>query len=132
MTFSSKDKISSNRSFGLVFFLVFFVIAFWSFRGDFNQIRVLPLSISLVFLILGMLNSKLLTPLNKIWIRFGFLIGSIVAPIIMGAIFFFVVTPIGILVRLFGKDLLKLKTNKNTNSYWIKRNEEKTSMKKQF
>ena len=90
MTFSSKDKISSNRSFGLVFFLVFFVIAFWSFRGDFNQIRVLPLSISLVFLILGMLNSKLLTPLNKIWIRFGFLIGSIVAPIIMGAIFFFV------------------------------------------
>tara|TARA_B100000686_G_C16788348_1_gene976871 strand:- start:1841 stop:2239 length:399 start_codon:yes stop_codon:yes gene_type:complete len=132
MTFSSKDKISSNRSFGLVFFLVFFVIAFWSFRGDFNQIRVLPLSISLIFLILGMLNSKLLTPLNKIWIRFGFLIGSIVAPIIMGAIFFFVVTPIGILVRLFGKDLLKLKTNKNTNSYWIKRNEEKTSMKKQF
>ena len=115
-----------------LFFLVFFVIAFWSFRGDFNQIRVLPLSISLIFLILGMLNSKLLTPLNKIWIRFGFLIGSIVAPIIMGAIFFFVVTPIGILVRLFGKDLLKLKTNKNTNSYWIKRNEEKTSMKKQF
>ena len=122
----------SNRSFGLVIFFVFFVIAFWSFRGDFNQIRVLPLSISLVFLILGMLNSKLLTPLNKIWIRFGFLIGSIVAPIILCAIFFFVVTPIGILVRLFGKDLLKLKTNKNTNSYWIKRNEEKTSMKKQF
>ena len=97
-----------------------------------NQIRILPLCISLVFLILGLLDSKILTPLNKIWIRFGFLIGSIVSPIIMGAIFFFAVTPIGMLVRLLGKDLLKLKTNKNANSYWIKRNEEKTSMKKQF
>ena len=131
MTFSSKDKISSNRSFGLVFFLVFFVIAFWSFRGDFNQIRVLPLSISLIFLILGMLNSKLLTPLNKIWIRFGFLIGSIVAPIIMGAIFFFVVTPIGSIMKIFKKDLLNLNYN-NKKSYWIEKTGPKSKMKNQF
>ena len=102
----NKIKMSSNRSFGLIFFLVFFIIAFWSFRGDFYQIRTVPLYVSSIFLILGLINSKLLLPLNKLWFNFGMFLGSIISPIIMILIFFIVVTPIGILMRILKKDLL--------------------------
>ena len=128
----SKIKIGSNRNFGIVFFLVFFIIAFWSFRGDFSEIKTLSLCISLIFLILGLINSKLLTPLNRLWFKFGIFLGNIVAPIVMGIIFFLVVTPIGFLMTILGKDLLGKKFNKNKNSYWIKKNKSSGTMKQQF
>ena len=128
----SKIKMGSNRGFGIVFFIVFLVISFWSFRGDFNQIKIIPLVISLVFLFLGLINSKLLTPLNKIWFKFGLLLGAIIAPIIMGFIFFMVVTPIGLIMRISGKDLLRKKFNKTVKTYWIKRDKKMGTMRQQF
>ena len=127
-----KIKMGSNRSFGLVFFTVFLVIALWSFRGDFSQIKKIPLYISLFFLILGIINSNLLTPLNKLWFKFGMLLGAIISPIVMGLVFFAVVTPTAYLMRLAGKDLLKKKYDKKNNSYWIKRDKQMSTMKRQF
>ena len=123
-------KISSNRSFGIVFFVVFLLIALYPLTYG-AEIRVWSLIISLIFLILGLLNSKILAPLNKIWFKFGILLGKIVSPLIMGIIFFLVVTPIGLLMRLLGKDLLNLKYNRN-KSYWIEKNGPKSKMKNQF
>ena len=128
----SKIKMGSNRGFGIVFFIVFLVISFWSFRGDFNQVKIIHLVISFIFLDLGIINSKILTPLNKLWFKFGLLLGAIVAPVIMGFIFFIVVTPIGLLMRLFGKDLLRKKFNKSVKSYWIKRDKKLGTMRQQF
>ncbi len=123
-------KISSNRSFGVVFFVVFFLIAIYPLIYDQN-LRFWSLGISAIFLVLGLLNSKLLTPLNKIWFKFGILLGKIVSPIIMSIIFFLVVTPTGILMRIFKKDLLNLKFSDN-KTYWIEKNEPKSKMKNQF
>ena len=123
-------KISSNRSFGIVFFIVFFLIATYPLINDGN-VRIWSLIISIVFLILGLLNSKILFPLNKIWFKFGILLGTIISPLVMGLIFFTVVTPIGLLMRLFNKDILNLKFNKN-KSYWFEKNEPKSKMKNQF
>ena len=125
-----KIKIGSNRSFGLVFFLVFLIIALYPIINNEN-LRLWSLIISFFFLILGLINSKLLTPLNKIWFKFGIFLGKIISPIIMGIIFFLVVTPTAIMMRLFGKDLLNLKFN-NRKSYWIEKNEPKSKMKNQF
>ena len=124
-------KMNSNRTFGLVFSFVFLLFAFWSFRGDFGQIKKIPLFISIFFLILGLMNSKLLTPLNFAWIKFGQIIGKMISPIIMGIVYFIVLTPISFILRMFGKDLLKIKFSKN-GTYWIKRKKSSTSMKKQF
>ena len=121
---------SSNKSFGIVFFIVFLLIAFWPLLKG-NEIRVWSVIISFTFLILGILNSKVLTPLNFIWIKFGDLLGKIIAPMVMGFIFFFVVTPIGILLRILGKDILGLKFS-NTGSYWIKREKNIQTMKRQY
>jgi len=96
-----------------------------------NEIRIWSVIISLIFLILGLLNSKILTPLNKVWFRFGILLGNFIAPIVMGAVFFLAVTPTGILMKLFGKDLINLKKN-NKKTYWIEKKEIKSSMKNQF
>ena len=123
-------KIGSNKSFGIVFFIVFIIIAIYPLLNH-NEIRLWSLIISIVFLILGLLNSKLLTPLNKIWFKFGILLGKIISPLVMGLIFFFVVTPIGILMRILKKDLLNLKFNKKT-TYWIEKNDPKSKMKNQF
>ena len=123
-------KISSNRSFGIVFFIVFLLIGTYPLLNN-DDIRIWSLLISIVFLILGLLNSKILLPLNKIWFKFGILLGKIISPLIMGLIFFVVVTPIGLLMRLFNKDLLNLKFNKS-KSYWIEKNEPKSKMKNQF
>ncbi len=123
-------KISSNRSFGIVFFIVFLLIGTYPLLNN-DHVRIWSLIISIVFLILGLLNSKILLPLNKIWFKFGILLGKIISPLIMGLIFFVVVTPIGLLMRLFNKDLLSLKLNKN-KSYWIEKNEPKSKMKNQF
>ena len=121
---------SSNRSFGIVFATVFLIISLYPLLNDQNT-RTWALIISLIFLILGLLNSSLLTPLNKIWFKFGILLSKIFSPLIMVIIFFLVVTPIGIFMRILGKDLLNLKFNKSS-SYWIKKGNTKTSMKKQF
>ena len=123
-------KISSNRSFGIVFFVVFLLIALYPLTYG-GEIRIWSLIISIIFLILGLLNSKILAPLNKIWFKFGILLGRIVSPLIMGIIFFLVVTPIGFIMRLLGKDVLNLKYNKN-KSYWIEKNGPKSKMKNQF
>ena len=123
-------KISSNKSFGIVFFVVFFLISLYPLIND-NELRIWSLLISLGFLILGLKNSKLLTPFNKLWFRFGLLLGKIISPLIMGIIFFIVVTPIGIIMRLLRKDLLNLKFNQK-NSYWIEKTGPKSKMKNQF
>ena len=123
-------KISSNRSFGIVFFIVFLIIAIYPLIKS-SDVRIWSLVISIIFLILGLINSKLLTPLNKLWFKFGIFLGKFFSPIIMGAIFFFVVTPIGLILRSFGKDVLNLKYN-NNKSYWIKKNGPISKMKNQF
>ena len=109
------NKENSNRSFGLVFFVVLFVIAFWSFRGEYHQIKLIPLSFSIIFLILGLLNSKLLTPFNKVWIKFGELLGKIVAPLIMMFIFFVIITPLSLFIKLIGRDLINIKKKLTIN-----------------
>lgn len=126
----SEIKINSNRSFGIVFSILFFIISLYPLINSEN-IRIWALLISFVFLILGILNSRLLSPLNKIWFNFGLFLGKIISPLIMGLIFFLVVTPIGLLMRLFDKDILSLKYNKN-KSYWIEKNDAKSKMKNQF
>ena len=123
-------QMGSNRSFGIVFFIFFLIIALWPLLNN-DEIRLWSLIISLIFLVLGILNSKLLTPLNKLWMRFGLLLGRIVSPIIMGIIYFFVVTPTGLIMKIFRKDLLSLKKN-DEKSYWIEKNDEKSNMKNQF
>ena len=123
-------KISSNRSFGVLFAFVFSLVAFWPILNQ-NEIRIWSLIIAIAFLILGFLNSKLLTPLNKIWFRFGIFLGNFISPIIMGIIFFFVVTPTGLIMKLFNRDLINLKKS-NKKSYWIEKKDIKSSMKNQF
>jgi len=123
-------KISSNRSFGFVFFVVFFVISLWPILSE-NEIRIWSLILSVIFFILGILNSKILTPLNKVWFRFGIFLGNFIAPIVMGVVFFLVVTPTGILAKLFKKDLINLKKN-NDKTYWVEKKETISNMKNQF
>ena len=123
-------KISSNRNFVIVFFIVFLIVAIYPLINS-NEIQIWSLILSLLFLILGLINSKILTPLNKLWFKFGIFLGKIISPIIMGIIFFFVVTPIGFIMRLLSKDILNLKYN-NENSYWIKKTGPKSKMKNQF
>ena len=131
MPSDSKIKISSNRSFGLLFFIVFLIVALWPLKYE-EDIRLWSLALSIIFFILGVLNSKLLTPLNKLWFKFGIFLGFIVSPIVMGIVYFLVVTPIGIIMRLLGKDLLKTSKVKSASSYWIKRDKQQSTMKKQF
>ena len=125
-----KIKISSNKSFGIVFFIVFLIISLYPLIKDGN-LRLWSLIVSLIFLILGLTNSIILTPLNRLWFKFGIFLGKIVSPIILGTIFFLIVTPTGLLLRLFGKDVINLKYN-NNNSYWIEKTGPKSNMKDQF
>ena len=127
---SKNIQMGSNRSFGIVFFIVFLLIAVYPSINN-EGIRLWSLIVSIIFLILGLLKSRTLTPLNIAWIKFGILLGKFIAPIVMGIIFFFVVTPIGILMRIFNKDLLNLKVN-SKKTYWIKKTGPKSRMKNQF
>ena len=124
-------KKSSNRSFGILFFTVFFVIGFWPLTKSEN-INYILIGISIIFLILGILNSNFLTPFKNIWIKLGEILGKVIAPIVMALVYFIILTPVSLVVRIFGKDLLGLKISENKNSYWIKRKKELRSMKKQF
>ena len=123
-------KKSSEKSFGILFSIVFLLIAIWPLLSD-DIIRIWSLAISIIFLTVALLKQKLLKPLNKAWIKFGEVLGKIIAPIVMALIYFFVLTPISFIVRIFGKDLLKLKILKD-KSYWIKREKNITTMDKQF
>ncbi len=123
-------KIGSNRSFGIVFFVVFLIIAIYPLAYN-NDVRLWSLIISFIFLILGLINSEILTPINKLWFKLGLLLGKVISPVIMGIIFFLVVTPIGFFMRILGKDLLNLKFN-NSQSYWIEKTGPKSKMKNQF
>ena len=125
-----KIKLPSNRNFGLVFFTVFLLIALWPILNN-NDLRIWSLIVSLVFLVFGSLNSKLLTPLNKLWFKFGIFLGNIIAPIIMGIVFFLVVTPTGLIMKILKKDLLKLKNN-NSNTYWLEKDNSNNSLRNQF
>ena len=123
-------KISSNRSFGIVFFVFFLIVALHPLFNN-EDLKLWSLIISIIFLILGLLNSKVLTPLNRIWFKFGIILGKIVSPFVMGIIYFLIVTPIGLIMRLFRKDLLNLKYD-NKNTYWIEKTGPKSKMKNQF
>ena len=125
-----KIKIGSNRSFGIVFFIVFLIIALYPLLND-DSVRIWSIILSLVFFILGMLNSDILAPLNRIWFKFGMILGGIVSPIVMGLVFFLVVTPTALILRLFKKDTLNLKKNENA-TYWIDKKDKKNKMKYQF
>ena len=122
---------SSNRSFGILFFVVFLIISLWPIKNG-NNLNFYFLTASIIFLILGGLNSKLLSPLNKAWIKFGEILGLIIAPIVMAIVYFVILTPVSLIVRLFGKDLLGLKFLKEKETYWVKRNKKLNSMDKQF
>ena len=122
--------MSSNKSFGIVFFIFFLIISIYPLLNG-GEIRILWLILSFAFLILGLLNSKLLTPLNSLWFKFGILLGKIISPFVMGVIYFAVVTPTSLIMKLLRKDLLNLKKN-NLQTYWIEKKEIKSSMKNQF
>ena len=122
---------SSNKSFGLLFFVVFLIIGLWPLKNG-ESFNFYFIAASVVFLILGLLNSKLLSPLNKSWIKLGEILSIIIAPIVMALVYFVILTPVSIIVRIFGKDLLGVKFNKTINSYWIKRKKNLGSMRKQF
>ena len=124
-------KIGSNKSFGIVFFILFLLVSLYPLTIN-ESIKYWSLIISVIFLILGLLNSNLLTPLNKIWFRFGILLGKLISPFIMVIIFFLVVTPIGLIMKIIKKDLLNLKFRKDKETYWIEKTEPKSKMKNQF
>jgi hypothetical protein len=126
----AKIKINSNKSFGIVFSIIFLIIATYPILSN-NNVRLWSLILSVIFMILGLKNSNILSPLNKIWFKFGLLLGKIISPIIMGLIFFCIITPTAIILRLFNKDVLNLK-KKNTETYWIKKTSLKSKMKNQF
>ena len=123
-------KIGTNKSFGIVFFLFFLIVSLFPLFKNEN-IRVWSLIIAIIFLILGLLNSKLLTPLNKIWFKFGILLGNFVSPIVMSIVFFVIVTPTSIIMRVLGKNLLNLKKG-NKKTYWVERSKIQSKMKNQF
>ena len=127
---NTEIKIGSNKSFGIVFFVVFLLIAIYPLINN-GELRIWSFVIAIIFLILGLINSKVLTPLNKLWFKFGLLLGKVVSPLIMGIIFFFVVTPTAFIMRIIGKDLLNLKFN-NKKTYWIEKTGPKSKMKNQF
>ena len=131
MHHESKIKIGSNRNFGLVFFFVFLIVGLWPLLNG-GPFRIWSIVIAIIFLILGLMNSKLLTPLNKLWFKFGLFLGTIVSPFVMGIIFFLVITPIGFVMKITGKDLLNIKHDNKKKSYWINRDKTKSTMKQQF
>ena len=126
-----ETKVGSNKSFGIVFGIFFLIIFLWLLVKN-GSLNYWFLSISIVFFILGFINSKILSPLNHIWAKFGFLLGKIISPLIMMIIFFGVVTPIGLFMKLLKKDLLSLKKN-NDKTYWINKDDKAQSkMKNQY
>ena len=131
MLHESKIRIGSNRNFGLVFFFVFLIVGLLPLLKE-EPFRIWSIVIAIIFLILGLMNSKLLTPLNKLWFKFGLFLGYLVSPIVMGIVFFLVITPTGFVMKIMGKDLLNKKKDNDKKSYWINRSKTKSTMKQQF
>ena len=127
---SNNIKISSNRNFGVVFFLFFLIVSIFPLFKDEN-IRIWSLIIAIFFLVLGLMNSKILTPLNKTWFKFGILLGNFISPIVMSIVFFAIVTPTSLIMKVLGKNLLNLKKG-NKKTYWIERSKIESKMKNQF
>tara|TARA_Y200000002_G_C22236202_1_gene477712 strand:- start:16 stop:396 length:381 start_codon:yes stop_codon:yes gene_type:complete len=125
-----KKNKNTNRSFGILFFIVFFIIGIWPILSG-NELRLWSFIIAIIFLIMGIMKSRFLTPLNVAWVKFGLLLGVIIAPIIMGLVYFLVVLPIGIFMKILGKDLLNLKFKKELDTYWNKK-DAKINFNKQF
>ena len=126
----NKLKMPTNRNFGIVFFIVFLLIGLFPLIQN-KEPRVWSLVISIIFLILGILNSKILTPLNKFWMKFGLFLGNLISPIVMGIIYFGVITPTGIIMRILKKDILSLK-KKNKKTYWLEKDNTNNNMRNQF
>lgn len=124
-------RLSSNRNFGIVFFLFFLAISLWPLTSN-ESVKIWFLAISMIFLFLGLINSNLLLPLNRLWFQFGLLLGNIIAPIVMGIIYFLIVTPTGLILRIFNKDILNLNRNKKIKSYWVEKDKKHSSMRNQF
>ena len=122
-------KNKDNITFGILFFIFFLIVGLYPLISN-GPIRIFSVIVSLAFLIITIIKPNLFTFLNKLWVKFGFLLGKIISPIIMGLVFFFVVTPIVILIRIFNKDVMCLK--RGASSYWINREDKLQSMKKQF
>ena len=120
---------NNNITFGILFFVFFLIIGLYPLISS-EPIRIWSIIVSLVFLIVTIIKPNLFTFLNKLWIKFGILLEKIISPIVMGLVFFFVITPIGIFVRILKKDIMGLKRGKS--SYWITREDKVQSMKKQF
>ncbi len=128
---SKYNNFSSNRSFGIVFFVFFITIGFYpAIHG--NEIKILFVAIGILFLVLGLFNSKILTPINKLWYKFGIFLGKVISPVVMAFIFFFVVFPTGVIVKIFKKNFLGLKFEEKAQSYWIEKMDSKSTMKDQF
>ena len=126
-----KIKMGSERGFGLVISAAFWIVAFWPIMSGGNT-RIWAVAIAGVFLVLAIAVPRVLAPLNKLWFKFGLLLGAIVNPIVMSLLFLLAILPTGIIMRILGKDLLRQKLNKSADSYWIKREGPMGSMKNQF
>lgn len=124
-------KQSSVRSFGILFFIVFLIVGLWPIIND-GEVRFWSILLSFTFLILGIINSKILIPLNKYWIKLGEILGKIIAPLVMLVIYFAIVTPIALLLKFFRKDILNLKLDDKTDTYWIQKKQDLGPMKNQF
>ncbi|XOV81722.1 MAG: SxtJ family membrane protein [bacterium] len=113
-------EIGSTRSFGIVFSIVFLIIGLWPLING-NDLRIWSLGIAGTFLAVAFFAPQILAPLNRLWFKFGMLLARIINPIVMFIIYVITILPIGILLRLSGKDLLRQKMDDTTTSYWISR-----------
>ena len=127
-------KVGSERSFGVVFAIVFSIIGTWPLLSG-GELRIWSQLVAAAFLGLGFITPGVLRPLNILWFKFGMLLGRIIAPIVISLLYFITVTPTGLIMRILRKDILRLKLDRNAKSYWIcrdKTNNPMGSMKKQF
>ena len=128
---NTETKLPSNKSFGIVFFIIFLIIGIWPLKSGLD-IRIVPLIISLIFLILGIFNSNLLKPLNFLWMKFGLMLGKFMNPIIMAIIYYLTVVPTGLIFKVLNKNLLNIKKKNNQKSYWVIKEKSQSTMKNQF
>ena len=131
---SQPVKQTSERFFGLTFVVVFLAIGLWPLIHG-NMPRLWALALAALLLLIALLSPGLLRPANILWLKFGNLLHSITSPIILGVMFYLLITPIGLVMRLGGKDLLRLKSNPASQSHWIKRDPpgpQKDSLHRQF
>ena len=124
-------KVGSVRSFGIVFFFVFIIIALYPLLSD-HEIRIWSLIVGFIFLLLGMVSSPILKPLNLIWFKFGLFLGKFISPIVMGIVYFIIVFPTFLLLKIFKRNYLNINYDRNKNSYWINVRDKSSTMKDQF